>query len=428
MFCAEPAVQPGSRLRKPLQTKAGGWRFNTMVYASRHGKKAARRCRTVRVTAVILFALLAWIPALSADEHPFLPGSTRAAGMGNTWVANTSPEDALFFNPAFLATEASRFTAIRLRAAANGDGMDLLFGQEGKDIQKWGGHDPHAGETPVAFTQRMSKFDALYGHSGPLFLAYKGEGFGIGLYSSSHGEFAAQDGQTVTFKHDFDVGGIAGLAFRINLDREKRQRLMFGANVKYLIRVRHEADALPLTESAGLVQPLAFSGDFRIGQAIGSDLAGVWQSPNLALGLAVYDWFGTTLSWAAYNGGFEGLDKQLADTHINPNLGIGIAWTPDAVFGIPSYILSGVQFALDVRGFFETHDSFFKMLHAGFESVLLRLITLRAGVNAGSLTGGVGIVLFDALYFDYALSTEERPFFSRRDPPQMHTLSFSVVL
>jgi hypothetical protein len=391
-----------------------------MVHKKRIQQSAVARAALIAVLTAAISG-----QALSAGERPFLPGSARAAGMGNAWVASTAPEDALFFNPAFLATGEERFTAIRLRAAANSDGLGLLFGQDGQDIQNLNGEP-----IPADVAQRMSKFDAAYGHSGPLFLSYKGEGFGLGLFSSSHGEFVMHDGnaQTVAFQHDFDVGGIAGLAFKINLDREQGQQLLVGANFKYLIRVRHEAADLPLNEAAGLVDPFAFSGDFRIGQALGSDFAVAWKSPNLALGVVVYDWFGTTLSWTAYNGGFEETDAHFADTRINPSLGAGIAWMPDDLFGIPPHILSNVQFAVDVRGEFAKHSSLFKMVHAGFEGVLMHLVTLRMGVNAGHPAGGLGVVLFETLFLDYALSAEERPFFSRHNPLQIHTLSLSVVL
>ncbi|MDR2734430.1 MAG: hypothetical protein LBC99_07300 [Spirochaetota bacterium] len=376
--------------------------------------------------AVCILAL-PW--TLQTSEHPFQPGSARAAGMGNTWIACTAPEDAPFYNPSFLATEEKRFTLFRLLSAASGDGLDLIFGSEGSDIQKWGKNDPTALPLPEEFLNRMSAFDAFYGLSAPLFLAYKGEGFGLGLYSSSRGEFISQGTTlpTVDLQHDFDVGGIAGLAFNIKLDSENDHNLKFGANIKYLIRVRHEASNIPLSEAAGLANPFKFSTDFQIGQAIGSDLAITWRSPAFSAGLVWYDWFGTALSWTAYSSDFGEREIVIPDTRINPSLGIGVAYTPVSFFGIPPQIISEVQVALDIRGIFEEQDSFFKMIHAGFESVLFHFITLRLGLNAGYPTGGLGISLLKVFYFDYALVVEERGRFPGQEPLTLHTLSFTIM-
>ncbi len=374
-------------------------------------------------------AVVALPSPLAARERPFSPGSARAQAMGMTWIACTAPEDAAFFNPAWLASEDERFTIIRLRTGANSDGLALLFGQTGDDIRMFGS-DSGAGIPPRGFMDTMTGFDAVYETSGPLFLSYKGEGFGIGLYSSSRGGFNAHGTTlpTATLEHDFDIGAIAGLALPITLDEDTGLQLLLGGTIKYLVRIRHIASEVPLTEASRLVDPFAFSGDFRIGQAIGSDLGITWRTPYFSVGVVWYDWFGTTLSWNEYSGDFKTKDTKLEDTHITPMIGAGIAWTPPDLFGLPSWLFSNTQIAIDVRGFLEEEDSFFKMLHIGFESTFLHFATIRLGINAGYPTCGLAFLLFGGLNLEYTLATEERGRLPGQNPLTLHTISVTLML
>jgi hypothetical protein len=250
------------------------------------------------------------------------------------------------------------------------------------------------------------------------------------VYSSSRGEFTSLGTilSTVDLRHDFDIGAIAGIAYDLKLNSAHTQGILFGVNLKYLIRIRHEATNIPISEAAGLANPFDFHTDFQIGQAIGSDLAVTWHSPVLKAGVVWYDWFGTTLSWTSYSSAFKALDTRLADTRINPSLGVGIAFTPESFFGVPSQYISGVQLAFDLRGILQEQDSFFKMIHIGFESIFFDFITLRLGLNAGYFTGGLGISLFHVIYFDYALVVEERGRYPGQEPLPLHTLSLTIML
>lgn len=382
-----------------------------------------RRLLPVCIVAIALPA------SLSSREQPFFPGSVRAQGMGMTWIACPAPEDSAFFNPAWLATEDERATLIRLQGGANPDGLALLLGQTGKEIKNFSSL-PAGTLSESDFLDSMSDFKAAYQTSGPLFLSYKGEGFGIGLYSSSRGDFRVRGAvlPTVQLEHDFDIGAIAGLALPITLDRERGLQLLLGGTIKYLVRIRHLADEVPLTKASHLVNPFAFAGDFRIGQAIGSDLGISWRSPHFSVGVVWYNWFGTALSWTEYSGDFKAKDTELEDTHIPPMIGAGVAWTPPHLFRLPSWLFSNTQIAIDVRGFLEEEDSFFKMLHIGFESTFLHFATIRLGINAGYPSCGLGFLLFGTLNLEYALTTEERGRLPGQNPLSLHTLSVTLML
>lgn len=363
-----------------------------------------------------------------AADRPFQVDAPRSQAMGNTRIATTDSADSPFFNPACFAETGSAFTIARINLGMNGDGAQLYTGVGG-NIKKYS-EVRDLSRIPADLLEKLANFHARYRMTGPAFVAYKGEGYGFGLYSSLRGnvDFSGAILPVGSLNLDMDIGLVTGLGMQIPLEADHRHALLFGVSLKYVNRIRFQTSNVSFHNAGKILFPLDLHSDYLLGQAIGSDIGVIYKLDRLSVGLVWYDWFGTTFSWKKYNSHSIEVQEDVPDTRVAPRVSIGASYRLGTLFGISDEIVSDTILSLDIQDFFLEENSFFKMIHLGMESRILHTFFLRLGLNSGYLTCGLGIRLWGILTLDYTYFAEEGGTMPGQDFIPYHFFSATIRL
>lgn len=231
--------------------------------------------------------------------------------------------------------------------------------------------------------------------------SYVGNGWGLGSFVSAGALFPQSDlALTTDGEIRADATFLLGYAREIPLGEWD---LTLGLDVrptfKYVVPLT--ADALINNALEDATSLPALSG-FGIGFDMGTTLE--WREFTAAF--SVSDLFHTRyMMYEAPLSQFGNFSSEVAldDVYVTPmvlNFGLAyepvfspLSWLvePTLVLAYDSELLLGID-ALSFYGF--TQSSFFKNLHAGIETLWLDAVYLRAGLNSGYFTAGLGIDFF----------------------------------
>lgn len=279
----------------------------------------------------------------------------------------------------------------------------------------------------LAFFKDQAKYG--FGGGGSLGISLVGRGLGLGFIAGSN-LFVQGD----TFP--FGVSGLAsttlaivgGFAMPVDLFGT---RLVIGGDLRPMIRVYSKLDSaaasamlasLGVSDDGNETQSSedavfeALNGTYLYqGAGLGIDLGAMWEIGDFTIGLSVRDLFDTRfamykhqmgdfLSYVVDNGGFPSNEPYLnydgsaespvveADGNfvIPMTVNLGLAFHPD--FGGFSFFFDPIIHAdlVDPVGVFRDKQSPWALLHLGTEVKVLRFIKVRAGINQGYVTGGIG--------------------------------------
>jgi len=348
--------------------------------------------RTLAVTALLL-ALLAWAPpdrpGAQSWEPAAVPVSPEVLAQGGSFTANAEGFQALFHNPAALASARKSFTFLtasswvyanpaRLFGSLRGDAAALADFMEG-EITTGG-----------------------FGMGSGLGLGYVGRGLGLGAVLNVDSYLWGPTTLGATGHLTADLQFVAGFALKTLGDR-----LWLGADVRPLIRLAVPVDYdsmfgfFDALQSGG--DPLAAleSAPALYGYGFGVDLGALLVLGGLRVGLSVRDFLGTSLIYRQSTfgevleslqktGGFPSSGSALAEDPVVPmELSLGLSYRFDfapRVFD-PVVHLAFSDLLTVIRG----ERSPWTALHVGTEIRLLRFLALRAGLNQGYLSFGGGL-------------------------------------
>ncbi len=359
----------------------------------------------------MLLLVLSWTYGYSEVAVNIL--DIRSMGVGGTYLYPTDDEMVILNNPSGLALiEGNRFYFPSFVLSSTKAVYDLSYGDKKEvveDIQN------------LEFSEDVLK--TLYGlrgtfaWTGPIYLGYTGNGIGLLIYNTSDMLLRIKQSAGIPYASlDFDseIGITAGVGFEIPvvLLLESR-RLYGGVNFKYIIRKRYYNDRMSILQVVDLVDdPSKFFSevDYHLGGiGIGSDISLYWRGENIDYVFVFQDWFSTRFSWKKYvvqDGKDVELEEPISDTVVNPSLDFGVVWRMKRFLFIPSFFLSNFRFIGEIHGVDRLRDNFFLKLHFGAEVKIFQFLWIRAGLNQGYPTVGVGIDL-DYLRIDAAIFTEE---------------------
>jgi hypothetical protein len=391
-----------------------------------------------KILSVALIIMLAIGMGFASDV--FRPTSARIEAMGGAGIATATGADAFFMNPANLGagTFSMNLPSVSL----------TLFNPKAiidsgiiEDIQA-GGSDPGMVAASVATKYlgivKAGKGDIL---TTDIAASFTGGGLGFGVQLQEQLHTTSSDGSFGADKviAEFNLAGTVGLGFRLDLIPGFLS-VDAGASARFTYRAY--TNEIGLSSAINLAQ----SSD-DVGYALMRDtmLAAGWGIPidagvnvNLPFGLrasavarnlnSVFTmqnyselgaWVNEMAELADYEPVYTDLDPQATVTpftyEIPWTLDVGLGWTPD--LGSLSALLrpSLAIDLVDFLGYLENTDDLWTRLNIGAEVRVLNMIDIRAGLNKGYKSVGVGLDLLlvhiDASYYwrEYGVAIGDKP-------------------
>ncbi len=361
---------------------------------------------------LILFIAFAG-SSFGLDDPLFAPVLPEIIGQGGAFTANAHGYGALVTNPAGFSMKGGSFTLL----SANIGPYFLPTEQAMKGVQAFMDGRPEDGITELSDIITTNGIGANM-NTG---IGIVGKGLGLGLiidgdiYGSGKTAFGSAFDGAVT------ATGIAGLSFKLGTDA-------FGINIGGDIRLMHRIKM----EDIAVVDLLADEPSFDVysGNAIGLDLGAIMQLGSLSFGLSLRDIGGTQFMYLKQDINSDTFDPMAAGDDKSYKIPMqataGVSFHPD---------LGGLSFLFDPTVSFdyqkvfyteeEDKTSFWTGVHAGTEVKVLRFMKVRAGINQGYVTAGVGAKL---LFLDVNASyfTREMGRFAGSQPNSGFTVEAAV--
>jgi hypothetical protein len=375
------------------------------------------RSKRTALAGIVIVAIT--LAAHGFPRGPFYNG-LRSMGMGNTTVAVTTDRTAIFHNPAGLSliTDRIDLAVSPMVFSIDGNLFEMLeesarhssvFADVGKEL------NPDVVDAIYALEKDWVGMQYL----PEITVAKKNLGFGI--YSTWPVGLRFESGH---FIPKIGIRGQQDLVFTwavgVPLQTEDTH---FGISVEYLQRRPVLETITPFHKTFVYYEHLEdnpasaldFLGDFsKIKHGTSFDIGFMHEVSGFRLASAVKDIFGVV-------GG---------EVVFPPQLDLGAAYYFPQLEPIEPIRGAVVSFELtDVAGF-ETRTGKFmhmgKKVHLGGE-IDLKYVQLRAGLNQGYPTAGVGIS-GGLVQFDYVFFTEELGYYPGQQPRKMHVVSANIGL
>jgi len=339
-------------------------------------RKARRTLLTAMITTAALLSTAVSLYALDATEPQAMPVPPMVRAMGGAFTAVANDENAVFFNPAgYGLMEDDIISVFSLGMRMNIDDSALnLWGAilSGVDLSD-----------PGNMNDYLSNVTLAIGAVGPVYLGRVGNNFGFAFYDNFSFGFNSKPGALMP-KANLSIYSDVGFVGGYGLELPFVDNLYAGFNLKVLMRIK------ALTEGTALavMDTLEDTSSLPIAKAVGfgADIGLLYRPVQvLSIGLCAKDFFGTYFSsWETMSQSTE----QFEDSYIKPTIAFGLAVYPLAGAGEPKNFKNFV-IALDYSDLLD-YSSVFSNIKVGVGFKTLDLIEVRAGIDGGYITGGVG--------------------------------------
>lgn len=390
------------------------------------------------IVALILLLTVSFVPVFAADDlsdtstvysavtSPYQKTSAQMLAMGGAGIATSSNQDALYVNPANLANKGLVFnipnvsvTLFNPYAMLSGGVVDNII-DEGFS---------------TGLTNSLGTFLNMYG-SGKNSVANidAGLGFKAGPFAmaiDSKVQLHTYQGSSVSNLSVIpQVDVVASMGFGFRLFADSPVSLDLGAAVRYDIRAYYNqvnfSDTLTalLDESADIEDLFLNQTPLAIGFSIPIDVGATVNFPlgfkaavtatnlNGNFYMAQLDSLQTLLDNAGFSDVFTWgvFDKGTTYKYYTDfSLNVGLGWKPElgkvAYFIEPTIAIDLV----DIVGLCEDFSgvNLLSRLKIGAELQLFKLFELRAGLNQGYASLGVGLNLFNVIHLEVSYFTTE---------------------
>ena len=360
--------------------------------------------------ALALFVLLALAPAQVAIPA-LQPRDARSMGLGGPFTSLSSGFDTIWGNPASAAFGKSRFTLIDLSVwgyvkptTANIDALTAMA--DGSATQ---------GDM-MGYVSDMIVENGL-GGGFSTGIGYTGKGFCVGSYVMGDAVARGSTAMGAVARGAVSFNAVLGFGAPIRLGGAT---LSLGADVRPFFRVDSEEGGWLMSEflgalsSGGDVSAILRDQRVEAGFGLALDAGAQLKLGTLTAGVAIRD---ITPSFLTVNETVSDLlsrleSGQLPDLSsgnttetVYPYITAGLSWKPVLIRG---FIEPGLYLELEdpVALFLDDNYSPWNLIHLGADLRLFSFLDLRAGINKGWLSAGLGLDL--AIFrLDLAVFTEE---------------------
>jgi len=360
--------------------------------------------------ALALFVLLALASAQVAIPA-LQPRDARSMGLGGFFTSLSSGFDTIWGNPASAALGKGRLTLADLSVwgyvkptTANIDAITSIVDGSASDSAKLG------------YISDMIVDNGL-GGGFSAGLGFTGNGFCVGAYVIGDAAARGSTAMGAVAKGAVSFNAVLGFAAPIRLGD---MTLSLGADVRPFYRIDSEDGGWLMSEflgalaTGGDVQAVLMDRRVEAGFGLALDAGAQLRLGSLTAGVAVRD---ITPSFLTVNEKIQDLVSQLESGRIPdvsagskteaiyPYITAGLSWRPTLIKG---FLEPGLYLELEdpVALFLDENYSPWNLLHLGADLRLLSFIDIRAGLNKGWLSAGVGLDLA-ILRLDLAVFTEE---------------------
>jgi len=358
------------------------------------------------LTITIALALVFGSSALFADDvYPVLtPKNSTSMALGGSFTSIPTAEFSFFGNPAAFAAKKGSMTLLSVDTWAyvkpTTENLEV-FNEFLKE-----------GSNKAALAGSLMPTNNGIGAGASLGIGYAGRGLGIGAFAISDNWAAGDSLPGATLETDTQISAVAGLGFPIEIGDSIR--LSIGGDIRPFYRIRGSyslAEFINAMESGSET----VSDNVNAGFGLAVDLGAHLELGSLGIGLAIRDiappfavWTGTfdDLADSLETGGLPKADGTTKAVFL-PSITAGLSWKPKL---LPGLIDPALYFELqDPIAVFSNADgigTLLNLMHAGAEVKFFKMLSLRAGLNRGWLSAGLGLKL---LFVDLnaAVFTEE---------------------
>ncbi len=383
-----------------------------------------------KILYILLLTMLIASPLMAQEVlSPTFYISPRTLGMGGAFTAVSNNPDSVFYNPSgYGYADTKDFFLLDTTFRFNFDTLQLIqkVAESGQDFETL--------LNDQEFVNSIIGSNLGMGFTGPLFLGWVGNNFGIALYDNANVSAEIKKG-TLLPKLEADItieaGTIIGYSFNIG------NRLFLGANAKFFKRVwsHYEGGLLEFYNSISGGDISSLDLDYNSGNGISFDFSATYRMGNMNFAFVWKDIYSNVSYYSTKNPeelitAPENITMQNAK--IDDSMVFG--WSMDLGNVIPA-LFYDVTLAADIQGVDNwIHERFVEKkkntlwtkLYMGFSAKSLGILTIRGGLMQGYPTFGLGIDLA-ILQMNFAYYTVERSSIPGFNPESSILVNFSMI-
>ena len=356
----------------------------------------------LRVFVLLVFlAPAALVSAVDYVEPAFVPLSPSVMAQGGAAVASAHGYDAFFYNPAGFS-RGKRELVI--------PGVTAWLYSRPDAILNFAMSAITTAPTPTDITNLIGSqvTGGGFGAGASTGIGYVGDGLGLGMVVIVDSLLRGPTLLGLSGDMAGTLGFIGGFSAPVTLGKA---RLHLGVDVRPMLRFH-----VPLTNADAISLVMAFAGGSSLltaigtanavyGVGIGLDVGAIFEWGPLLAGASLRDIGGTRFQYGTETvsnilstlGSLGRLPVGLpvSDTYVTPmDLAVGIAFHPN-LGKVSKFFDPSVQVdCQDIIGIIRDGRTPWALLHAGAEIRLASFFSLRAGLDQGYLTFGIGLKAF----------------------------------
>lgn len=357
-----------------------------------------------RTLAVLLLTLSPLVPAAALDQvflEPAIPPSSALKAQGGASTANASGFDALFVNPAAYADPQAQLVLLSVDTTAHLPLSALSSILEARN--SWTNLNLLQSGNPLTTLANDLVTRYGLGAEASLTSGWVGQNLGLGFALQTRSMVKGLSLLGADTTADLTLQGVVGMAWPFDVGLGT---LRLGGALRPMQKTFTTVSMTELLSNLSDLSAYTVSSGFGLGY----DLGLRWDYAGFRTAFVVRDLGSTVFNFRQYSAsswvkglGFPSGGSSTGSTlyRVPSVIAVGTSWIPDmgslASLVQPSF---SADLQIPIKDEF-TQPSFWTWTHLGAEARFLNFLAVRAGLNQGYATFGLGAKL---LFVDFNLS------------------------